>query len=1040
MLNKIIGFSLQNRILVLVASVLLLIGGTYTAMHTEVDVFPDLNAPTVVIMTEANGMAAEEVEQLVTFPVETAVNGATGVRRVRSSSTNGFSVVWVEFDWDTDIYLARQIVSEKLAVVNESLPANVGKPTLGPQSSILGEMLIVGLTADSTSMLDLRTIADWTIRPRLLSTGGVAQVAVLGGDIKEYQVQLDPERMRHYGVTLSEVMNITREMNLNANGGVLYEYGNEYIVRGVLSTDKVDQIAKAVVRSNGVSGAPILLEDIADVQIGAKLPKLGTASERGKHAVLLTVTKQPATSTLELTDKLEASLKDLQKNLPPDVKVSTDIFRQSRFIESSIGNVKKSLFEGGIFVVIVLFLFLANIRTTVISLVTLPLSLIASILALHYMGFTINTMSLGGMAIAIGSLVDDAIVDVENVYKRLHENRLKPAGEQLPILEVVFNASKEVRMPILNSTLIIIVSFVPLFFLSGMEGRMLVPLGIAFIVALAASTVVALTVTPVLCSYLLGKEKTKKQNNENSDSAVARKMKQWYGSALTFVLGHKKGVLGGIIGLFVVALGCFFTLGRSFLPPFNEGSFTINISSLPGISLEESDKMGHRAEELLLSIPEIQTVARKTGRAELDEHALGVNVSEIEAPFELKDRSRSELVAEVREKLGTIVGANVEIGQPISHRIDAMLSGTKANIAIKLFGDDLNRMFTLGNEIKSAIQGIPGIADLNVEQQIERPQLVISPKREMLAKYGISLPEFSEFVNVCLAGEAVSQVYEKGKSFDLTVRVKDNLRDEMEKIRNLMIDTGDGQKIPLNYVAEIRSAMGPNTISRENVKRKIVISANVADRDLRSVVNDIQAQVDAQIKLPEGYHIEYGGQFESEQAASRTLALTSFMSIVVIFLLLYHEFRSVKESAIILINLPLALIGGVFALLITTGEVSIPAIIGFISLFGIATRNGMLLISHYNHLQQEEGYGVYDSVIRGSLDRLNPILMTALSSALALIPLALSGDLPGNEIQSPMAKVILGGLLTSTFLNGFIIPIVYLMMHHNQQPKTSDNE
>ena len=1040
MLNKIIGFSLQNRILVLVASVLLLIGGTYTAMHTEVDVFPDLNAPTVVIMTEANGMAAEEVEQLVTFPVETAVNGATGVRRVRSSSTNGFSVVWVEFDWDTDIYLARQIVSEKLAVVSESLPANVGKPTLGPQSSILGEMLIVGLTADSTSMLDLRTIADWTIRPRLLSTGGVAQVAVLGGDIKEYQVQLDPERMRHYGVTLSEVMNITREMNLNANGGVLYEYGNEYIVRGVLSTDKVDQIAKAVVRSNGVSGAPILLEDIADVQVGAKLPKLGTASERGKHAVLLTVTKQPATSTLELTDKLEASLQDLQKNLPADVKVSTDIFRQSRFIESSIGNVQKSLLEGGIFVVIVLFLFLANIRTTVISLVTLPLSLIASILALHYMGFTINTMSLGGMAIAIGSLVDDAIVDVENVYKRLHENRLKPAGEQLPILEVVFNASKEVRMPILNSTLIIIVSFVPLFFLSGMEGRMLVPLGIAFIVALAASTVVALTVTPVLCSYLLGKEKTKKQNNENSDSAVARKMKQWYGSALTFVLGHKKGVLGGTIGLFVVALGCFFTLGRSFLPPFNEGSFTINISSLPGISLEESDKMGHRAEELLLSIPEIQTVARKTGRAELDEHALGVNVSEIEAPFELKDRSRSELVAEVREKLGTIVGANVEIGQPISHRIDAMLSGTKANIAIKLFGDDLNRMFTLGNEIKSAIQGIPGIADLNVEQQIERPQLVISPKREMLAKYGISLPEFSEFVNVCLAGEAVYQVYEKGKSFDLTVRVKDNLRDEMEKIRNLMIDTGDGQKIPLNYVAEIRSAMGPNTISRENVKRKIVISANVADRDLRSVVNDIQAQVDAQIKLPEGYHIEYGGQFESEQAASRTLALTSFMSIVVIFLLLYHEFRSVKESAIILINLPLALIGGVFALLITTGEVSIPAIIGFISLFGIATRNGMLLISHYNHLQQEEGYGVYDSVIRGSLDRLNPILMTALSSALALIPLALSGDLPGNEIQSPMAKVILGGLLTSTFLNGFIIPIVYLMMHHNQQPKTSDNE
>ena len=1024
MLNKIIHFSLQNRILVLVASVLLLIGGTYTAMHTEVDVFPDLNAPTVVIMTEANGMAAEEVEQLVTFPVETAVNGATGVRRVRSSSTNGFSVVWVEFDWGTDIYLARQIVSEKLAIVGEELPSNVGKPTLGPQSSILGEVLIIGLTADSTSMLDLRTIADWTIRPRLLSTGGVAQVAVLGGELKEYQIQLDPERMRHYGVSMNEVMTVTRGMNLNANGGVLYEYGNEYIVRGVLSTANIEQLGKAVVKS--IDSVPVLLEDIADVRIGPKAPKLGTASERGKPAVLMTVTKQPATSTLELTDKLEASLQDLRKNLPPDVKVSTDIFRQSRFIDSSISNVKKSLFEGGIFVVIVLFLFLANVRTTIISLVTLPLSLLVSILTLHFMGLTINTMSLGGMAIAIGSLVDDAIVDVENVYKRLRENRLLPENERLSVIQVVFNASKEVRMPILNSTLIIVVSFVPLFFLSGMEGRMLVPLGIAFIVALFASTIVALTLTPVLCSYLLGKEKGDKLPKE---AFVARRMKGVYEKALTWVLIHKRLTLGSTIGLFIITLGFFFTLGRSFLPPFNEGSFTINISSLPGISLEESDKMGHRAEELLLSIPEIQTVARKTGRAELDEHALGVNVSEIEAPFELKDRSRNELMADVREKLGTITGANIEIGQPISHRIDAMLSGTKANIAIKLFGDDLNKMFSLGNQIKEAIGNIPGIADLNVEQQIERPQLKITPKREMLAKYGITLPEFSEYINVALAGEVISQVYEQGKSFDLIVKVKNNFRDEAEKIRNLMVDTQDGKKVPLSYIADVASSMGPNTINRENVKRKIVISANVADRDLRSVVNDIQKQVDEQIKLPEGYHIEYGGQFESEQAASRTLALTSFMSIVVIFLLLYHEFRSVKESAVILINLPLALIGGVFALLITTGEISIPAIIGFISLFGIATRNGMLLISHYNHLQQVEGLGVYESVIRGSLDRLNPIVMTALSSALALIPLALSGNLPGNEIQSPMAKVILGGLLTSTFLNGFIIPIVYLMMN-----------
>lgn len=1070
MLNKIIHFSLQNRILVLVASVLLLIGGTYTAVHTEVDVFPDLTAPTVVVMTEANGMAAEEVEQLVTFPIETAVNGATHVRRVRSSSTHSFSVVWVEFDWDTDIYLARQIVSEKLSLVAEELPAGVGKPTLGPQSSILGEMLIVGLTADSTSLLDLRTLADWTIRPRLLSTGGVAQVAVLGGDIKEYQIQLDPERMRHYGVTLGQILEATRGMNLNANGGVIYEYGNEYIVRGLTATTNTELLGKTVVKAtsdelqatsgNGSnSSLPILLEDVADVRIGAQTPKLGLASERGKPAVLLTVTKQPATSTLELTAKLEASLKDLQKNLPPDVKVSTDIFRQSRFIESSIGNVQKSLIEGGIFVVIVLFLFLANVRTTIISLVTLPLSLVVSILVLHYMGLTINTMSLGGMAIAIGSLVDDAIVDVENVYRRLHENRLLPPERRLPILQVVFNASREVRMPILNSTLIIVVSFVPLFFLSGMEGRMLVPLGIAFITALAASTVVALTLTPVLCSYLLRNKEDKHSeeiqelpevtakdssespaspsrntNGANSgDSAVARTLKKAYGALLEKALHHKRAVLGCTIALFAVALGLFFTLGRSFLPPFNEGSFTINVSSLPGISLEESDAIGRRAEELLLTIPEIQTVARKTGRAELDEHALGVNTSEIEAPFELKDRPRSEVVAEVREKLGSIVGANIEIGQPISHRIDAMLSGTKANIAIKLFGDDLNRMFALGNEIKDKIQDVEGVADLTVEQQIERPQLTITPRREMLARYGITLPQFAEYVNACLAGEAVSQVYEQGKSFNLTVRMRDDLRDQAQKIGNLMIDTGDGLQVPLNYVADIRSTMGPNTISRENVKRKIVISANVADRDLRSVVNDIQERIDTQIQLPEGYHVEYGGQFESEQAASRTLMLTSFMSIVVIFLLLYHEFRSTKESAIILINLPLALIGGVFALLLTTGEVSIPAIIGFISLFGIATRNGMLLISHYNHLQREEGYGIYDSVLRGSLDRLNPILMTALSSALALIPLALGGDLPGNEIQSPMAKVILGGLLTSTFLNGFIIPIVYLLIHTKKE-------
>ncbi|HJC97337.1 MAG TPA: CusA/CzcA family heavy metal efflux RND transporter [Candidatus Phocaeicola merdavium] len=1033
MLNKIIRFSLQNRLLVLVASVLLLVGGTYTAWHTEVDVFPDLNAPTVVVMTEAGGMAAEEVEQLVTFPIETAVNGATGVRRVRSSSTTGFSVVWVEFDWDTDIYLARQIVSEKLATVGEDLPDNVGNPTLGPQSSILGELLIVGLTADSTSMLDLRTLADWTIRPRLLSTGGVAQVAVLGGDIKEYQVLLHPERMKHYGVTLGEVMEVTRGMNQNTNGGVIYEYGNEYIVRGVVSTEEVQEMARAVIKT--VGGAPVTLEDIADVRIGAQQPKLGTASEKGKPAVLITVTKQPHTGTIELTEKLEAALHDLQKNLPPDVRVSTDTFRQSRFIENSIGNVQDSLLEGAVFVVIVLFLFLANVRTTLISLVTLPLSLVVAVLVLHYMGLSINTMSLGGMAIAIGSLVDDAIVDVENVWKHLRENRMLPVGERRPVLEVVFNASREVRMPILNSTLIIIVSFVPLFFLSGMEGRMLVPLGIAFIVSLFASTVVALTLTPVLCSYLLGGSKKEGLPRE---AFLAVWLRKHYENGLLWALAHKRTVVGSTLALFLVALGCFFTLGHSFLPAFNEGSFTINVSSLPGISLEESDKIGRQAEEILLSIPEIQTVARKTGRAELDEHALGVNVSELEAPFELKDRSHKELLDEVRHKLSVITGANIEIGQPISHRIDAMLSGTQASIAIKLFGDDLNRMFTLGNQIKDAVKDVEGIADLNVEQQIERPELKIVPRREMLARHGISLAAFREFVTVNMAGETVSQVYEQGKAFNLVVRASEDNRGSIERVKDLMIDDAEGRKIPLSDVADVVSAMGPNTINRENVKRKIVISANTSGRDLRSVVNDIRARVDEQIHLPEGYHIEYGGQFESEQAASRTLALASAISIVVIFLLLYWQFKNAAQSAVILLNLPLALIGGVFVLLLTSGELSIPAVIGFISLFGIATRNGMLLISHYNLLREEQGLGLRECIVRGSLDRLNPILMTALSSALALIPLALRGDLPGNEIQSPMAKVILGGLLTSTFLNAFIVPIVYEWMHRSSTTDYTD--
>ena len=1026
MLDKIIRFSLQNRLFVLMAAVLLMVGGLYTTKHMDVDVFPDLNAPTVVVMTEATGMAPEEVERLVTFPVETAVNGATDVRRVRSSSTTGFSVVWVEFDWGTDIYRDRQIVSEKLAEVSESLPPTCGKPTLGPQSSILGEVFIIGLTSDATSMQDLRTIADWTIRPRLLSLGGVAQVTVLGGDIKEYQILLSPEKMRHYGISLQEVMSAAGDMNRNSAGGVLYEYGNEYIIRGVLSTDNVDAFGRTVVKMDG--DAPITLGDIAEIKAGAKSPKLGTASHRGKPAVLMTVTKQPNSSTIDLTAKLDHAVEDLKTQLPSDINIATDIFRQQKFIDSSIDNIKKSLYEGALFVIIVLFFFLMNVRTTLISLVTIPLSLLVSILTLKFMGLTINTMSIGGMAIAIGSLVDDAIVDVENVFKHLRQNRKLPESERQSIIQVVFNASREVRLPILNSTFIIVVSFIPLFFLTGMEGRMLRPLGIAFITALFASTLVALTLTPVLCSFLLGSESSDKAGK---DPALVRWLQKWYGVALEWVLRHKKITLGSVLALFVIALGVFFSLGSSFLPAFNEGSFTINVSTLPGVSLEESDNVGRHAEALLMTVPEIQTVARKTGRAELDEHALGVNVSEIEAPFELGKRSKREVVNEIRTKLNTIPGVNVEIGQPISHRIDAMLSGTQANIAIKLFGTDLNKMFELGNKIKSEVSEIPGVVDLNVEQQIERPQLQIIPKREMLAKYGIAPAEFTEMVEVYLAGSVVSQVYEGNQVFDLTVKAADGSRSNIEEIRNIPVDAAVG-KMPFGQIAEIRSAAGPNTINRENVSRKIVISANVSDGDLQGAVNRIRKKIEDNVELPEGYHVEYGGQFESAQSASRTLLFTSLMAIIVIFLLLYGQFKDVRQASAVLLNLPLALIGGVFAIFFADKIISIPAIIGFISLFGIATRNGMLLIDRYNELRHE-GLSLHDAVMHGSLDRLNPILMTALTSALALIPLALGGELPGNEIQSPMAKVLLGGLLTSTMLNGFIIPVVYIFISKSRK-------
>ncbi|MFD2887795.1 efflux RND transporter permease subunit [Chitinophaga cymbidii] len=1027
MLNKIIRYALHNRLMVMFGALLILIGGGYVASRMEVDVFPDLTAPTVVVLTESHGMAPEEVEKLVTFPIESALNGATDVRRVRSSSSAGISIVWVEFEWGTDIFKARQITTEKLVTVAERLPEGVGNPVLAPQASIMGEIMLIAVTGDSTDMMNVRTLADWTIRPRLLATAGVANVVVIGGEYKQYQVLADPRLMKHYGVSLDELLAACRNVSQNSSGGFINEYGNEYIVRGMARTNDVQELGNAVVKTMG--GAPVKIADVAAVQIGSA-PKIGDGSMRGKDAVILTVSKQPNTNTLELTGRIQASLAAMQQDLPKGVNVHSDIFSQSDFINASIHNVKRSLIEGMLFVVVVLFVFLMNWRSTLISLLAIPVSLLVAVLALKWMGFTINTMSLGGMAIAIGALVDDAIIDVDNVLKRLRENALKPAAERRNALEVIYDASVEIRASILNATLIIIAAFVPLFFLTGMEGRMLAPLGISFIVSLFASLIVAVTLTPVLGSYLLTNEK--QLLKQAKGSWLEQKVNGWYGSALEKAMHLKRAILIGSVGLFIVAVFLFFRMGRSFLPEFNEGSLVISAVSLPGISLEESNSIGRQIEKALLTIPEIRTSTRRTGRAELDEHAQGVNASEIDVPFTLKDRDRDEFLEDVRGKLAGITGANITIGQPIGHRIDHMLSGTRANIAIKLFGDDLNKMYTLSNQIKMNIQNIPGLVDLSVEPQIEIPQVQIKANREMLARYGIKVSDFTEFVDVAMAGEKASEVFEGEKRFDLILKYNDANRNTIENMRNTLIADGSGQMIPLSNVAEVISTKGPNTVNRENVQRKVVISANVAGRDIRSVVTDIQKAVGANVQLPEGYHLEYGGQFESEAAASRTLLFTSLVALLIILLLLYQEFKNLKMSGIILLNLPLALIGGVVSIWLTSGVLSIPAIIGFITLFGVATRNGILLVSHY-HTLQLEGYSLHDTIIKGSVDRLTPILMTALTAALALIPLAVAGDEPGNEIQSPMAKVILGGLLSSTLLNIFVVPIVYYIVQQKEQ-------
>ena len=1008
---------------ILLAAVLLIVYGTYTANRMDIDVFPDLTAPTVVIMTDAEGIAAEEIERLVTFPIETAVNGATDVRRVRSASMQGFSFVWVEFDWGTDIFKARQIVSEKMVTLTESMPEGI-TPILAPQSSVMGEILFVGLQSDSTSMMDLRTMAEWVIQPVILASGGVSQVSIIGGDYKQYQILADPQLMKYYQVSMDELAEVCVGISDNSSGSVVREYGNEYMLRGIARTYNIEELGNSLVKIK--NGKPIRLNDIAEVVIAPSL-KMGTASQNAKPAVIISISKQPNSNTLNVTKNIEKNLAELQKTLPPDVKMDAKVFRQADFIESSVNNVGSALIEGALFVIVILFLFLGSFRTTLISVLAIPLSLLGAVIVMHLLGMNINTMSLGGMCIAIGSLVDDAIIDVENVYKRLNQNHKKPKNEQESKFQVVFAASKEIRSSIWNATFIIIVAFIPLFFLSGMEGRMLKPLGIAYIVSLFVSLIVAMTITPLLCKLMLSGNKYLEKNKK--DSWLARNLSYYYERSLEWIMGHRKPVLILAMVFFIISVGLFATMGRSFLPEFNEGSLTISAVCKAGVSLEESDRLGKLLEEELLNIPEVRTTSRRTGRGELDEHSQSVNSSEIDVNYTLDKRSNAEFLKIVRGVLADVSGVATTVGQPLGHRIDHMLSGTRANIAVKLFGTDLNELYILGNKIQNTISDIPGLVDVSVEQQTEVPEIQIRANRQMLIYHGISIDNFNQFVDLSFAGFKQADIFEGAYRFDLVLKLKPEYTLSMEGIKSALIDTGSGGKVPLEDVADVVSVMGPNSISRENVQRKIVISVNVAGRDLGGAVEEIQQTIASQITLPEGYRVEYGGQFESAQKATRTLILTSFLAIGIIFLLLYQEFKNISLSAIILINLPLALIGGVFAVFFSSGVVSIPSIIGFISLFGIATRNGILLVSNYQHLKAD-GISLHQRVIKGSTDRLNAILMTALTAGLALLPMIFRGDQPGNEIQSPMAIVILGGLITSTLLNIYIVPILYEWNEH----------
>lgn len=1016
MLNRLIAWALANRVIVLAASALMLIGGAYTAWRMPVDVFPDLTAPTVTVLTEAHGMAPEEVEALVSFPIETSVNGATGVRRVRSSTAQGISVVWVEFDWGTDIFRARQIVAEKLQTVSAALPTGISAPVLAPVSSVMGEILMIGLTG-TQSPTELRTVADWTIRRRLLAVPGVAQVIPIGGAVKQYQVLADPARMMMAGVSLEQVVRAARGSNANASGGVYMDRGQEYVVRGIGRVQSVADIASTVVAVRG--GTPVALGQVADVTVGTA-PKFGDGSVNAQPGVVLAVQKQPGANTLELTERIERELAAIQVSLPAGMKVHVELFRQASFIRVAVDNVVKALRDGAVLVVIVLFLFLWNLRATAISIVAIPLSLVVAIFAMKLLGISINTMTLGGMAIAIGALVDDAIIDVENVFRRLKENHHRPLAEQQPALRVVYDASKEIRASIVNATLIIIVVFLPLFFLGGVEGRLLRPLGFAYVVSILASLLVAVTVTPVLCAYLLPNSRAVQREEE---SRLVVWLKARYARVLTRVLAHPKRVLAGAVIALVFSMAGIPMLGSAFLPEFNEGALTVSVVTVPGTSLEESNTIGLRVEQILKSKPAVINTDRRQGRAELDEHAQGVNAAEIDVTLR-DDADKEALFEELRNEFTAIPGTNVTIGQPIGHRIDHMLSGTRANIAVKLFGPDLYQLRQIGTQIRDVMASVPGVADLQLEQQSDVPQLRIKADRAALARHGMTVGQLAEAIDVALNGEAVSQVLEEGRSVDLVVRYPEAYRLNAEAIAAVSFDTPTGQHVPLSQLAAVTVDRGPNTISRENVQRKIVVQANVAGRDLGSTVADIEQAVSKAVTLPPGYFVEYGGQFEAQAEATRTLSVLSLLSVAAIFLLLYGEFGSARTAGLVMANLPLALIGGVVAVLLTGRVVSIASLVGFVTLFGIATRNGILLVAHYRQLLSE-GVPFAEAITRGSLERLSPILMTALTAGLALIPLAFGGGEPGNELQTPMAIVILGGLVSATVLNMIVLPALY---------------